>query len=98
MERSQSECDDHLHHHYDSQSGEFERVETFEQICGYQIGKILAHGMIGIVYLARTTNSAKRIVVLRVNYFKKIIEKNLKDNIYKEIDILKEIASFPHVL
>lgn len=60
----------------------------------YEFGKILASGMIGMVYLARNTYDLT-MVCIKAMYGKKIAEKNIFDSIRREVKILQKVQKIP---
>ena len=60
----------------------------------YEFGKILASGMIGMVYLARSTYDWS-FVCIKAMYGKKIAEKNIFDSIRREVKILQKVQKIP---
>lgn len=78
--------------------GEFVKKEDEDNIRNFEVGRILAHGMIGIVYLARSKEFPKFLYCLKVMHWKRINEKRLFASIERELKILVELTGLPHII
>ena len=72
------------------QEEEVSLAKVEAQIGPYEIGRIIGHGMIGVALLARHVGT-KRVYCLKCMQKRKIVEKNLAKNIWREVKFMVEL-------
>ena len=77
-------------------------LEAIENDCryvkGFEIGKILSSGMIGIVYLARRDTYPFNLYTLKVMSFARIKEKRLEASIKREMNYLCQARGYDNCI
>lgn len=74
-----------------------EQVKVSTWVEGFEIGRVIGSGMIGVALAARHIDFPS-LYCLKVMRKEKIAEKNLMQNIINELNFLIKLAGQPHVI